>query len=164
MERSMNLAEAMEARGFSRSTASAQGLPPLLAQSGIAGGLGLLLVGGTMFAFAPDLPLLGWLLLGLGLGLVALTLWASSRGSRRTRYRRSVWRARDTPLAIVAGAVHGILLVFRFVAPSLLAYTPFMLISMPDFDPLMGLTLAALVAPAIIVRLQRSRPSTITNP
>ena len=38
MERSMNLAEAMEARGFSRSTAR-RTLPPLLVQLGLAGGL-----------------------------------------------------------------------------------------------------------------------------
>ena len=159
MERSMNLAEAMEARGYSRATSGARAIPPLLSQLGIAGGLGLLLVGGTMFAFAPDLPLLGWLLIGLGVSLVTLTLWASGRGAQRTRYRRSVWRARDTPLAIVSGGVLGILLVFKFVAPSLLAYTPFLLISMPGFDPLVALTLAALATPAIIIRLQRSRPN-----
>jgi energy-coupling factor transport system permease protein len=157
MERSMNLAEAMEARGFSRATARARGMSPLLVQVGLVGGLGLLLTGGTMFAFVPGTPLLGWLLIGVGLSLIALTLRGMSRGIKRTRYRRSVWRGHDTPLAIVSGGVLGILIVFKFIAPSLLAYTPFLRISMPDFDPVVALTLCALAAPAAIIRLQRSR-------
>ena len=157
MERSMNLAEAMEARGFSRVTARARAIPPLLIQLGLAGGLGLLLTGGTMFAFLPDAPLLGWLLVSMGLSFVGITLWGMSRGTQRTRYRRSVWRAHDTPLALMSGGVLAILIIFKLVAPSLLAYTPFLRISMPDFDPTVALALAALTAPAVILRLQRTR-------
>jgi energy-coupling factor transport system permease protein len=153
MERSMNLAEAMEARGFSRATARAHALPPLLVQVGIAGGLGLLLTGGTMFAFLPTMPMLGWLLIALGLALIGLTLRAASRGTRRTRYRRAVWRPHDTPLAIVSTAVLSILVVFKFLAPSLLSYTPFLRISFPAFDPLVALTLGMLAAPAAILLL-----------
>ncbi len=151
MERSMNLAEAMEARGFGRTTTS-RSISPLLVQVGLILGLGLLLVGSTMFAFAPDTPLLGWLLIAFGLSLVTYTLWAIGRGTHRTRYRRTVWRAYDTPLAVVSAGILAILLVFKLLAPSLLAYTPFLRISMPDFDPLVALTLCALVAPTLMVR------------
>ena len=154
MERSMNLAEAMEARGFSRATARARGMSPLLVQVGLVGGLGLLLTGGTMFAFVPGTPMLGWLLILLGLSLIALTLRGMSRGIKRTRYRRSAWRGHDTPLAIVSGGVLGSLIVFKLIAPSLLAYTPFLRISIPDFDPVVALTLCALIAPAAIIWLQ----------
>lgn len=154
MERSVNLAEAMESRGFSRSTARTRALPPIVVQLGLAGGLGLTLVGGTMFAFAPDIPLLGWLLIGLGLALVTFTIWGMSRGIRRTRYRRRVWHAHDTPLAIVSAGILAILLTFKFVAPNLLAYTPFLRISVPSFDPLIAVTIATLIAPALLLRLQ----------
>lgn len=154
MERSMNLAEAMEARGFSRTSARARTLPPLLVQIGLAGGLGLLLIGSTMFAFVPNMPVLAWFVVALGLALVSLTFWSMSRGVQRTRYRRNVWRAQDTPLALVSGGVLAILLIFKFIAPALLAYTPFLRISMPAFDPLVVLALCALVAPAIITRFR----------
>jgi energy-coupling factor transport system permease protein len=150
MERSMNLAEAMEARGFSRTTAR-RTLPPLLVQFGLAGGLAITLAGSTMFAFLPDAPLLGWLLTGAGVALLGLTLWAVGTGTRRTRYRRSVWRAQDTPLAIVSLGVLVVLLMFRVVAPSLLSYTPFLRISMPSFDPLTALVICAIAVPALVI-------------
>jgi energy-coupling factor transport system permease protein len=155
MERSMNLAEAMEARGFSRAGAQNRTIAPIVVQLGLVGGLGLLLTGGTMFAFLPAVPLLGWFLILLGLALLGLTLRAMSRGSKRTRYRRSVWRVHDTPLALVSAGVLGILIVFKLLAPSLLAYTPFLRISMPDFDPVVVLALCGLAAPAAIILLQR---------
>lgn len=153
MERSMNLAEAMEARGFSRSTAK-RALPPMLVQLGLAGGLAVALAGSTMFAFLPGAPLLAWFLIGAGVALLSSTLWAVGTGTRRTRYRRSVWRAQDTPLAIVSLGVLAVLLIFRLGAPSLLSYTPFLRISVPSFDPLTALAVCALAAPVLIVRLQ----------
>jgi energy-coupling factor transport system permease protein len=153
MERSVNLAEAMESRGFGRAPAGERGIAPIVVQLGLASGLGLVLVGGTMFAFVPDVPLLGWFLIVGGLAFVTLTIWSMSRGARRTRYRRRVWRAHDTPLAIVSGGVFAILLVFKILAPELLAYSPFLRISMPDFDPLVALTIVALIVPAVILRL-----------
>lgn len=161
MERSVNLAEAMESRGFSRATAQSRALPPLLVQLGLAGGLGLVLVGGTMFAFFPDTPILGWTLIALGLVLIAGTIWAMSRGTKRTRYRRRVWRSHDTPLALISGGVFAILLVFKLLAPALLAYTPFLRISLPPFDPLVGIVICGLLAPILILRFKTNSPQPI---
>lgn len=153
MERSMNLAEAMESRGFSRSSAK-RTLSPLLVQLGLAGGLAVTLAGTTMFAFLPGLPLLTWLLTVTGVALVGFTLWAVGAGTTRTRYRRSVWRAQDTPLTITSLGVLAVLLVFKTLAPSLLSYTPFLRVSVPSFDPVTVLVICALVVPALIVRVQ----------
>lgn len=161
MERSVNLAEAMESRGFSRATARNRAIPPIVVQLGLASGLGLVLVGGTMFAFVPDMPLLGWLLILLGLASITATIWAMSRGTKRTRYRRRVWRAHDTPLALISGGVFAILLVFKLVAPTLLAYSPFLRITLPNFDPLVAITICALIAPAIILRLKPTQSQPI---
>jgi energy-coupling factor transport system permease protein len=151
MERSMNLAEAMESRGFSRVSATARRLPPVLVQVGIAGGLGLLLVGGALFAMTPDLPWLAWGLVAVGVGLIVLTLRAVGTGSRRTRYRRTVWRDRDTPLAVVSAGVLALFTALKFVAPSLLVYTPFYKISVPPVDMVVVVAVLALGVPAMIL-------------
>jgi energy-coupling factor transport system permease protein len=153
MERSMNLAEAMEARGFSRASASGRRLTPILVQLGLACGLGLVLVGSTLFAFAPTLPWLAWLLIAIGLLLVSATLRAVGTGLKRTRYRRTVWRNRDTPLTIASLGIIVIVLTFKFIAPSLLSYNPFPRISTPSFDPIVALIIVTLLAPAIISRI-----------
>ncbi len=153
MERSMNLAEAMESRGFSRSSAK-RTLSPLLVQLGLAGGLAVTLAGTAMFALLPGVPLLAWLLTITGIALVGFTLWAVGAGTTRTRYRRSVWRAQDTPLTICSLGILAVLLVFKMLAPSLLSYTPFLRVSIPSFDPITALVICALVVPALIVRVQ----------
>ncbi|MEO8285804.1 MAG: energy-coupling factor transporter transmembrane component T [Chloroflexota bacterium] len=153
MERSMNLAEAMESRGFSRASANGRKVPAVILQSGLALGLGFVLAGGALFALLPSIPWAVWLLIAAGVALVAWTLRSVGAGLKRTRYRRSVWRPTDTPLAIVCAGVLAILLTFRFVAPSLLSYNPFLRIAMPRFDVTVALTIVALLTPLAIVRL-----------
>ncbi len=80
MERSMNLAEAMESRGFSRPSAAGRRVPPLVVQLGLTFGLAFVLVGSTLFAFAPDMPWLAWLLIAAG--LLFITHHAASRRGR----------------------------------------------------------------------------------
>ena len=157
MERSMNLAEAMEARGFSRAESTGRRISPLVVQLGIAFGLGFVLVGSTLFAFTPHLPWLAWLVVAIGLLLVVITLRAVGAGLKRTRYRRTIWRDRDTPLAIASIGVLAITLIFKFVAPSLLSYNPFPIITVPPFDPIVALTILALLAPAVIAWLETGR-------
>jgi energy-coupling factor transport system permease protein len=151
MERSMNLAEAMESRGFSRASATERRVPPLVVQLGLTFGLAFVLVGSTLFGFAPDMPWLAWLLIASGLLLITVTLRAIGAGLKRSRYRRTIWRDRDTPLAVVSAGVIAMILTFKFIAPSLFSYDPFLRISMPHFDPVVGITILALLAPAVIL-------------
>jgi energy-coupling factor transport system permease protein len=156
MERSMNLAEAMESRGFGRASSTGRRVPPVVVQVGLALGLGLVLVGSTSFAFAPDMPWLGWLLIATGLLLMAAILRAAGAGLKRSRYRRAIWRDRDTPLAIVSVGIIATVLALKVIAPSLFTYNPFMRISMPPFDPVVAATILALLAPAFILTISRS--------
>jgi energy-coupling factor transport system permease protein len=151
MERSMNLAEAMESRGFSRPLSAGRRVPALLVQLGIASGLGFVLVGSTSFAFAPDMPWLAWLLIAVGLLAIAVTFRAVGAGLKRSRYRRTIWRDRDTPLAIASVGIIAIVISFKLIAPTLFAYNPFLRISMPPFDPIVAATILALLAPAVIL-------------
>ncbi|MDQ5824859.1 MAG: energy-coupling factor transporter transmembrane protein EcfT [Chloroflexota bacterium] len=153
MERSMNLAEAMEARGFSRHAPGTRKLPPLLVQSGVAAGLGLTMTGAAFLAFFSQTPLLGWSTIVGGVALVGATLWAVSAGSRRTRYRRSVWRDTDTLLLVPSLAIIAILLLYKSRVAGALIYDPLSRLRMyaPPFDPVLGLTLIALAVPALVL-------------
>lgn len=162
MERSINLAEAMEARGFSRSSIDARRLPPIAVQGGIALGLGLTLAGGAFFAFYPSLPVLSWCLVLSGVALLIGTLWLVGKGSARSRYKRSVWRDYDTVLAVSALAVLGVLLTYRFFSPSSLIYDPLSRLRLywPPFEPMLAVAIAALVVPALILG-RESKPTDI---
>ncbi|HEY0071476.1 MAG TPA: energy-coupling factor transporter transmembrane component T [Chloroflexia bacterium] len=153
MERSMNLAEAMEARGFSRHAPGTHKLPPILVQSGVAVGLGLTLVGAAFLAFFAHAPLIGWSTIAVGVCLMGATLWVVSARSKRTRYRRSVWRDIDTLLVVPSLAIAGILLLYKAVAPGTLIYDPLSRLRMyvPPFDPVLALTLACLSVPALVL-------------
>lgn len=154
MERSMNLAEAMEARGFSRSPVGARRVAPIVAQGGLALGLGLVLSGGAFLAFFASTPWIGWLCVAAGVVLISLTLRAVGAGMKRTRYRRSVWRSPDTILAIASVAILAILLTYKLFEPSALIYDPLarLRIYMPSFDPVIACTLLALAAPVFVAR------------
>jgi energy-coupling factor transport system permease protein len=159
MERSLDLAEAMEARGYSRAGAS-RALPPIAVQLGIASGLGLTLIGSTLFALWPGGPVpLFWLLVASGVALIGLTLWQVSRGSRRTRYRRDPWREHDLALALASTLSLGIVLLLRFFSPQSILYDTFPRLEWPQADlaALLGLTLLA--APVLLLA-RSNRPET----
>ena len=164
MERSVNLAEAMEARGFSRRSASGRGLPPLAVQLGLAGGLGLILAGGALLVFLAGTPWVGWSCIAGGAGLMALTLWRVGRGVRRTRYRRSKWYERDTVLAVVSLAIVLVLLTYKLLAPGVLIYNPLarLRIYVPSFDPVVAVVLLALAVPVLLIRRPASGIVTVT--
>lgn len=155
MERSMNMAEAMEARGFSRNPPGARRVAPIVAQSGIALGLGLVLSGGAFLAFFAPTPWVGWLCIASGILLLSLTLRAVGAGIKRSRYRRSVWRSTDTLLAIVSLAILAILLTYKLFEPSALVYDPLarLRIYVPAFDPVVACTLLALAVPVFVGRM-----------
>ena len=84
---------------------------------------------------------------------MGLTLWAVSARSRRTRYRRSVWRDRDTLLTVPSLGITGVLLLYKSVAPVALIYDPLSRLRMyaPPFDPVLALVLVAIAVPALIM-------------
>jgi energy-coupling factor transport system permease protein len=160
MERSMDLAEAMEARGFSRGPGRSHAVRPVVVQAGLAAGLGLILAGSAWPAFMPAMAYVGWAALAAGVALIALTLRAAARGVRRTHYRRSVWRERDTLLAASSIGVIAFLLAYRVLLPSTLVYYPFPRIHLPSFDPAIALALLILAAPAMRgLRWRARRPA-----
>src|SRR5439155_1150380 len=82
----------------------------------------------------PKTPLAGWAIVALGAALLALTLKTMGSGTRRSRYRRSVWQEQDTLLAATSVGLIAFLITYRVMLPTALLYYPFPRIYAPDFD------------------------------
>jgi energy-coupling factor transport system permease protein len=173
LEKSIQLAEALDARGYGRTSASdaVRGL----AQVWVI--VGILLLGAGLFSWlyygaATALPAL--LLIGSGGVLLTLAFRAFGRLVSRTIYRRERWRRRDSVVVVtVCGCVLG--LVALRMTDVALNYNPYPVISAPPFNPLTGALLLLLGIPALLndrptaerasrrSRLRRQAPSRDTR-
>ncbi|MFQ5578539.1 MAG: CbiQ family ECF transporter T component, partial [Anaerolineae bacterium] len=101
LERALTLAESMEARGFGR-----QAAPGREVWFKAAFSLELLgLVAGTLWMMTQPVMWPGQVISGLSLAMLGATLWLVGQGVHRSRYRRELWRPRDTGVAIACGIV-----------------------------------------------------------
>ena len=153
LERAFQLAEAMVARGFG--AASDRPASPWL-RAGLIGGLIVLLAGEVLSAFLPNARALSDPLLIAGVAAFAIFIWLAGRAVPYTPYRSHPWRMGDA--LVVAGAV---LSFAAIVWPGLgatcgeilgcratVAFTPYPTLTLPGFDPLVGLALLGLLLPA----------------
>jgi energy-coupling factor transport system permease protein len=146
LERALNLAETMVARGYGSTTQTAM--------SGRARGLLLLAL---LLALAGALRLIaaesdGPLWLGVAALAVGLAYHDLSRSVPHTRYRPRRWAWDDTLL--VAGALIALLPLLPALSErGTLAFQPYPQARPPLFDPLIGLCLLGLAAPAARVAL-----------
>ncbi len=148
LERSINLAETMVARGYG-ATRDEQLSPrtKLLLLIGL-----LLIFVGWLISIWTAGP--GWVPVLMGGILFILVLVELGSKARRTKYRSTQWKAKDWILIIVSVLpVMLVLLPFPRVDYSSLAYSPYPQASMPLFDPFIGLALILLVTPAFLVEL-----------
>lgn len=138
LERAVNLAEAMVARGYGATTDREQ---PAWMRAGMVLGL-VSALGGWLVAvwISPA----GWLLLTSAVAFVLALVWRSGRRVQRTHYERRSWRWPDTVLLLAALLPSLGLLA----ASSPLSFSPYPALSLPPFDPLVGVTLAMLALPA----------------
>lgn len=154
LERAVQLAESMEARGLGYSAASGQGARGNI-QAGWPTQLGLLLGGlGLSFAlFGLGYWGRAWWNLALGLVGAGILLWTLRRlmpGSQRTRYRRVVWGRADQLLATLSLlgllGLMGILLT----RPLDLFYTPYPRLTWPSFEVWLGVAYLLLLLPMLV--------------
>ena len=155
LERSMGLAEAMVARGYGAVSDQAQ---PLRTQGLLALGLFSLLGGWLAWLFLPlwKIPALGGMIVGAG--LIVGVLWLAGRAVPRTAYRTHRWTIRDTLVVLGCGlTLAAVLLPLPLAGRATLAYVPYPRLTLPPFDPLIGLALLGLLAPALPVLLSSHR-------
>lgn len=151
LERAIQLAETMEARGFGSLVRPMAHRRLLAAQAATLAGLLAVLAGLFTVTYFPGQGGWGWALVCLGVvGLLAVFA-LQGRQVQRSRYRRPGWYSRDTAVAIASIVVIAVVLGARAAAPQTLAYSPYPPSTLlPPFNPLVGAVLLLLTLPALL--------------
>jgi energy-coupling factor transport system permease protein len=144
LERAMQLAETMVARGYGATHGNEQ---PARVRLALAGSL-LALLAGWVLALWWGWP--GYLLLLVGTAVLLVLLRRLGRSAQHSVYRPFRWQKQDTVLLLV-GLLPFLLLLapWPLVDRTTLFYSPYPRLSLPLFDPLFGLALALLALPAL---------------
>jgi energy-coupling factor transport system permease protein len=159
LERAIQLAEAMEARGFGSAVAPIPRRWALLAQLGLLAALLGLMGGLFTVAVVPEQSGWGWMLAAAGSAGVLAILSLKGRQVRRTRYRRLVWTWRDTAVVIASTVVLVVVMAAKLAMPNAMTYSPFPPNELlPSFQPLVGAALLLLALPALVAP-GRTRPA-----
>jgi len=147
LERAIQLAESMEARGLAHGHTPSG--PRLAHRFGLA--VASLAVCAGLFTYTCCMAArtVGLLITLAGLVGSSLVLIRLGRSHRRTHYRRSRWLPADTHLALVSAAVIALTLARLWLDPTALAYDPYPALTWPSFDPVLGSSLVLLAVPAL---------------
>lgn len=148
MERALQLAEAMAARGFA--AGGAEGASGgVRTQALLAGGTALF-GGGLVVRLVGNWSVLGTVLLLVGLGLLVGGIRLAGRAHPHTVYRATPWQPADWAVAGAAGVAA---LLFLLPMPgfdrSSLAYYPYPALTWPGFSLVLVVATWGLLGPAI---------------
>lgn len=149
LERSLTLAESMEARGFGGATLEGMVAERQALRIATVVGLLALLAGLVLRTTGAQKTWASLLWLGLGALLTVAALILQGRRFRRTHYRRESWQAQDTLVSLASMASVVVIAITQALNPQALAYYPYPpLSSWPRFAVGVGLAAALLAAPA----------------
>jgi energy-coupling factor transport system permease protein len=143
LERAMGLAEAMVARGYGAVSDEEQTLP---IQGLLALGLLTLLGGWLAYLFRPTWRIAAFGVMIVGAGVIGFAIWQTGRGVQHTVYRARRWTVNDTLTAFGCAITLAVALTQR----ELLYYSPYPRLSLPEFNPFVGMGLLGLLTPAIV--------------
>ncbi len=186
LERSIQLAESMESRGFGSTADTARGFGStadtargfgsttdaargfrntadtarsfgstavagqhmmLWCKGGILAGLVGLLVGLAFYYYLPAWRPGGVGILAASALLLAMSLRGISRGTRRSRYRRQRWHARDVAVVAACALVFATFLILSLTQKASLAYYPYPRLTWPSFHGAIGGAILLLILP-----------------
>jgi energy-coupling factor transport system permease protein len=165
LERSIQLAETMEARGFGAAVNPTTRSRAMLSQSGLLAALVGVLVGLALLAFYQQGRVWGWLLIVLGVIGVLAFFGFHGRQVQRTRYRRQTWHARDTAVVIASMVSLAVVIAVRLTAAGTLYYSPYPPNPLlPSFHPLVGAALLLLNMPAIVAPREPTQQASDSKP
>ena len=145
LERAVQLAEAMESRGFG---AVGRGRWGRAERAVVLLGLGGLLLGLFLYSFFAEDRRAGLFVLSAGGLALGGVLWRASRGDRRSRYRTETWSRRGRATLLASSTLILVWLALNLFHSTALVYYPYPQASLPPFDPVLGLSLVLLTAPA----------------
>ncbi len=155
LEKAVQLAESMEARGFGEGAPSSGRRRELVHRALIAVAMFALMSGVFVYGYYATLRWAGVLISAGGLCLLLGNLLAMSRRVHRSHYRRELWLPRDgfvSACAIVSLAMVGIIWLLDGES---LAFYPYPHFTFPPFNPLVGLALLSAVAPVLTAPQQQ---------
>ncbi len=153
LERAMQLAESMEARGFGGPTIRASAQRRLLHQGALLAGLGLLGAGFAITGFWQERGVLAGLMMAAGALCLLWSFWDQGRRVQRSRYQRWLWRPLDR--LVLASAMVGLTgwTAIWLLQGEWLFYYPYPPYSpWPTFNPFLGLLIALLALPGLLLR------------
>jgi energy-coupling factor transport system permease protein len=153
LERALQLAEAMTARGFASRERDGGAESQQRLRWILAAGLAALLAGLVTRLVWRQQPSIGVALLLTGAALLVLGLALQGRAVRRTVYRRQPWTVRDGLVFGAAAVTVGV-----YALPSSggsLAWSPYPQISLPQVELLVVLSTLALLTPALLLAQER---------
>lgn len=155
IERSLQLAEAMDSRGYGARRHGSR-RRPVGEQIGALVGLALLMIGLFMLFYAPS-PVAGLVEMAAGGAVLAAVAYSLGRANRRSRYLRERWGAADrivvgSSVALLAGAY-----VTRRYLAAALDYSAFPRATLPAAEPVSIALMFLLIVPALLALLSPSR-------
>jgi energy-coupling factor transport system permease protein len=155
LEKAVQLAEAMEARGYGNLKSQTPALRAgasvsnLKSQVLMVGGLSGVLLGWLIEAYWRNG--IGWVVIAasavafmLGLRIMA------AHAPRTTSYKRLAWSERDTLLAVSSAVPLAVIAAMAILDPLALTFYPYPRVTPPSFDVRVGICLALLVVPAFV--------------
>jgi energy-coupling factor transport system permease protein len=165
LERAIQLAETMEARGFGSTVTPLSRRQATLSQLSTLVSLLGLLFGLAILAFSPQGRIWGSALAATGtIGMVAVFA-LQGRQAKRSRYRRPRWQGRDTAVVLASAVTLAVVLIARLSAPETLYYSPYPPNSLlPPFNPVVGGTLLLLALPALLAPRGTEHGANSTQP
>jgi energy-coupling factor transport system permease protein len=164
LERAIQLAETMEARGFGSVVKPQSRRRAVYSQLGTLGALLAMLAGLFIATYFAELRLWGWLLVALGVAGLAAVFGTQGQRVHRTRYRRPGWHPRDTTVVIASAIVLVVVVAAKSMVPEAMLYLPYPPNSLlPPFNPLVGAALLLLVLPAVLAPQPASRGGKIAE-
>ncbi len=152
LDRAIQLAESMDARGFGGVMTPPPARERRLLSAGTVLGLLLLLAGLLLRTVQLDRGWGGLVLMGMGALVLVAIFRRQGRRMHRTDYRRWLWRRNDTVVTAGAGLQLVALVALGVIAPGALFYYPYPPYPLaPSFQPFLGLVYAVALLPALLL-------------
>lgn len=146
LERSMQLAETMTARGFASSKKTITIKNRLFSLGGM-----LLFVSGWILNQWNNFQYYGFAMLICGIFLIGIGIWQGGKAVTRTKYKNVSWTGRDFICVSVCSSFILLLVALPTIGiKAVLFYQPYPKISIPNFDVLVGIALFPLLLPVFL--------------
>jgi energy-coupling factor transport system permease protein len=157
LERAIQLAESMEARGFGSNVGSGSRKRELAHRVLIVLSLFGLLAGAFWYSYYRANRGVGAVIVLVSILALAGNLIAMGRRVERSRYHRELWRRRDSIVSAASIISIATIASFWLVDGGALLFYPYPSFSLPSFNLIIGLALLTTIIPVLVAPQKRRR-------